>query len=133
MTIQEKVHANLKAAMLQKNEVEKSILRVVIGEFNRVDKIVDDTKATAILKKMLENAKQTPSPTSALESQIISAYLPQQLTSEQLSELISSFITGGGYTSMKDMGKIMADLKNEFAGQYDGKLANEIIKSKFGV
>lgn len=131
MTIQEKINANLKAAMLQKNEVEKSILRVIIGEFNRVDKIVDDVKATGILKKMLENAKQTPTSTSTLESQIIEAYLPKQLDKDQLMGIISQLIEDMKYTSIKDMGKIMADLKREFAGQYDGKLANELIKIKF--
>jgi uncharacterized protein YqeY len=126
MTIQEKVNADLKTAMLQKDEAKKSLLRVVIGEFNRVDKVVDDAKATSILKKMLENAKEQ---NNAAEIAIINEYLPKELSKEELSAAIEAIINVNNYTTMKDMGKVMTALKDQYAGQYDGKLASELIKS----
>lgn len=127
MTIQEKINADLRQAMLQKDETTKSLLRVVIGEFNRVDKVLSDEKATSILKKMVENAKEVGNEN---EVAILQNYLPKQLSKDQLMGVISSIIEDYGYTSMKDMGKIMASLKETHAGQYDGKLASEIIKNR---
>lgn len=43
--------------MFQKNESVKSLLRVIIGEFNRVGKEISDSEATQILKKMVKNAQ----------------------------------------------------------------------------
>jgi len=130
MTIQEKIGQDLKEAMFAKDETKKSLLRVIIGEFNRVDKIIDDSKATAILKKMLENATDPKAP-NPVEAEIIYAYLPQQLTTQKLKEVIALICEVKNYTSIKDMGKIMAELKAEYSGQYDGKVANELIKNYF--
>lgn len=128
MTIQEQINADLKQAMLQKDEATKSLLRVVIGEFNRVDKVLSDDKATSILKKMVENAKEVGNENEVV---ILQKYLPQQLSKDELTALISSIIEDYSYSSVKDMGKIMASLKETHAGRYDGKLASEIVKNRF--
>lgn len=130
MTIQEKINTDLKAAMLAKDEAKKSILRVILGEFSRVtvsaDKTVPDDKATAVLKKMVENAKLV---NNTSEIEILNTYLPQQFSQDELTKVIEALIGSTGATSIKEMGKVMAGLK-PYAGQYDGKLASEIIKAK---
>jgi len=136
MTIQEQINVDLKSAMLAKNEYKKSILRVLIGEFNRVGKVVDDAKAQSIIKKMVENATEngklsSKGESSLFEIAILNEYLPKQLTTDQLTMHISQLIEDKGYTSVKDMGKIMGDLKNQFGGQYDGRLASDLIKARF--
>ena len=139
MTIQEQINVDLKGAMLAKNEYKKSILRVLIGEFNRVGKVVDDAKAQSIIKKMVENATENgklaastgTDHASVHEIAILGEYLPKQLTTDQLTMHISQLIEDKGYTSVKDMGKIMGDLKNQFGGQYDGRLASDLIKARF--
>jgi hypothetical protein len=124
-TIQEMINADLKLAMLQKNEAVKSLLRVVIGEFNRVDKIVSNDKATAILKKMVENAKLVGNMDEVF---ILEAYLPNQLSTQELELIIQSIIADNGFSSLKDMGKTMNILKEKYSGQYDGKVASDTIK-----
>lgn len=126
MTIQEQIGVDLKQAMLQKNEGVKSLLRVVIGEFNRVGKEVSNEKATSIIKKMIDNAKEIGNQN---EVTILESYVPKQLDEDTLKSIIGSIIVENHYT-VKDMGKIMAELKERFAGQYDGKLASTIIKSQ---
>lgn len=129
MSIQEKVLTDLTSAIKNKDEVKKSILRVAIGEFNRVDKIVSDEKATGILNKMVENLKMAPTANGVIEVDILTGYLPKQMSKEELEVIIADLITSTSATSVKEMGKIMGGLK-QYAGQYDGKLASEIIKSK---
>jgi uncharacterized protein YqeY len=128
-SLQERIEQDFKDAMRQKDDVKKSLLRVVIGEFSRdkESKILSDEKAIKVIKKMMEDA-QTVNRTD--EIKILKEYLPSQLTSDQLICVISQLIEDKAYTSLKDMGKIMNDLKAEFPGRYDGKVASEIIKNR---
>lgn len=134
MTLQEQINKDLKEAMLSKDEAKKSLLRVVIGELSRgKNKVFTDEIVIAQIKKMIENTKLVPTNTSALEATILETYLPKQLTEDQLKMLIAQLVEDKNYTSIKDMGKIMNDLKNEFGGQYDGKIASTLIKNHFTI
>jgi uncharacterized protein YqeY len=124
MTIQEQINSDLKTAMKEQNEKVKSLLRVVIGELNRKGKVVGDDQVIATIKKMIEGAKETG---NLDEVPILENYLPQQLGEAELSALISALIYSNNYTA-KDMGKIMATLKEKHSGKYDGKLASTIAK-----
>lgn len=126
MTLQEKIDVHLKNAILTSNTEVKSILRVLIGEMNREGKIIPDERVISIVKKLIENAKILG---NHGEISILETYLPKQLSEEQLNALIVALIFENNYT-IKDMGKIMGDLKSKFSGQYDGKLASTLIKEK---
>lgn len=127
MTLQEKIDLHLKNAILTSSHDTKSILRVLIGELNRVGKILTDEQVISIVKKMIENAKLLG---NEKEIEILTTYLPKQLSDEQLSGLISAMIFSNNYT-IKDMGKIMSQLKTSYGGQYDGKKASELVKEIF--
>jgi uncharacterized protein YqeY len=138
MRIQEQIDLHLTNAILTSNKEVKSILRVLIGEFNRVDKIVSDEKAISIIKKMVDNAKErnmnevdeNRRASNFSEISILETYLPKQLSESELKTILEELINSNGYT-LKDMGKIMAFLKATYNGQYDGKLASELIKIVF--
>ena len=65
-----------------------------------------------------------------MEIDTLLAYLPKQLTSEELEVIVSEAIAAVGATSMKDMGKIMADVMPKTKGRADGKMINAIVKEK---
>lgn len=125
MTIQEQVNADLRSAMLSRNEFQKSILRFVIGEFNREGKQLEDAVAVKTIKKTIENAKIVNNLEEAL---FLEKYLPSQLSDLELTNLIDNIVKSNSY-SVKDMGKIMSFLKENYAGKYDGKKASEVIKT----
>lgn len=127
MNLQEQINQHLKNAILTSNTEVKSILRVLIGEFNRIGKTVTDEQVISIVKKMIDNAKLVG---NEGEIEILNAYLPKQLDENQLAGIISALIFSNNYT-IKDMGKIMSELKNSYNGQYDGKLASNLIKEIF--
>ena len=129
MTVQEKINIDLKLAMLNKEVDKKDLLRVVIGEFNRVDKIVSDDKAIAIIKKMVENAKDQG---NTNEIPILEVYLPSQLDADELGIKINEIIDDLEATSMKDMGRVMGELKAKYSGTYDGKLASTLVRELLG-
>jgi uncharacterized protein YqeY len=62
------------------------------------------------------------------EIAIIKGYLPEELSTEELTSIIEATINEVGATSMKDMGKVMQAVKGKTAGRADGKAINEIVK-----
>lgn len=62
------------------------------------------------------------------EISIIQAYLPEQLSSEKLDEIIQSAIKEAGVASAKEMGKLMKELMPKVKGKADGKLVNQRVK-----
>ena len=64
------------------------------------------------------------------EIEIIKEYLPQQKTQEETEKIINEIIIGNNLESIKDMGKLMSIIKNDYAGEVDMGLVSKIAKSK---
>ena len=64
------------------------------------------------------------------EIEIIKEYLPQQKTQEETEKIINEIITSNNLESIKDMGKLMSIIKNDYAGEVDMGLVGKIAKSK---
>ncbi|MBR5598546.1 MAG: GatB/YqeY domain-containing protein [Alphaproteobacteria bacterium] len=63
------------------------------------------------------------------EIKVIEKFLPKQLSEEEIKEKINDIVAKTGASSIKDMGKVMAELKTGFAGQIDMGKASGLIKS----
>ena len=64
------------------------------------------------------------------EMAVIKAYLPEELSREEIEKIIADTIAEIGANTMKDMGKVMQAVKPKMAGRADNKLVNEIVKAK---
>lgn len=64
------------------------------------------------------------------EIEIIKDYLPQQKTQEETEKIINEIISSNNLESIKDMGKLMSIIKNDYAGEVDMGLVGKIAKSK---
>ena len=64
------------------------------------------------------------------EIEIINEYLPRQKTQEETEKIINEIITTNNLESIKDMGKLMSIIKNDYAGEVDMGLVGKIAKSK---
>ena len=64
------------------------------------------------------------------EIEIIKAYLPEQKTQEETEKIINEIIISNNLESIKDMGKLMSIIKNDYAGEVDMGLVGKIAKSK---
>jgi uncharacterized protein YqeY len=125
MTIQEKINIDLKNAMLNKDNSKRDLLRVVIGEINRIDKNLHDEQVIKIIKKMFENAVELG---NVIEQDILNSYLPKMLTIDELTTIINDFIKVNNLTSVKETGKVMQFLKQNHNSLFDGKDVNNILK-----
>ena len=108
---------------------KRNTLGTLIGELDRKDKEPDDIIVIATIKKMIEGCKEVGTREKMDEIEIIRVYLPKELTEDELVNLIKEDIVKNNYLSVKDMGKIMKVFNHKLCGQYDGKLASNIVKS----
>lgn len=62
----------------------------------------------------------------------IQAYLPEQMTEEKIAEIINDAVNRLGASTIKDMGKVMADIKPVLTGKADMSLVGSLLKKKLG-
>jgi uncharacterized protein len=123
MTLKEKINADFMTAFKSKNMVAKSILSVVKGEIQTVEKNVgtdnlSDAEVTKILTKTVKSLKETIALSndekSKIELSVVEVYLPKQMSKEEVTakvtELVNSGITQIG-AIMKEFSTLPADKK----------------------
>ncbi|MEO6683273.1 MAG: GatB/YqeY domain-containing protein [Ginsengibacter sp.] len=149
MTLEQKVTAELKAAMLSKNEVALRSVRAIksailnaktaegfSGELKEDDEIKLLQKLVKQRKDSLEiyEAQNRPELASKEREEIeeIEKFLPAQLSEEELTPIISKIISETGASSFADMGKVMGMANKQLAGKADGKTISKIVKSLLG-
>ena len=122
----------------QRNEnmnakVGYNVLGVLIGDATKETKEPNDEKIIALLKKFIDNAKvcienardDLSRLTAEKEIEVLSQYLPQQLSESDIKTLIANMVVA---TDDINIGMVMKFFKNNYAGQYDGALVSAIAK-----
>jgi uncharacterized protein len=150
MALREDFTAHLKEAMKAGDKLKVSTLRLINSALKDRDieargagKTLTEDDILALLQKMVKQRQEslkiyTEAGRSELAEQeqgeitIIQSFLPQQMSAEEISAAIDSAIADIGAASIKDMGKVMAVLKDRFAGRMDFGAASGAIKSKLG-
>ena len=138
--LMEKLQADLLQARKARQPIETGLLTALVGEAKMVGKNAGnrqttDAEALAMVKKFLKNAEETKNrlaehnkDTTQLnrEIEVLQAYVPQQLTVEELTEAIKNIIAT---VPNINIGTIMKELKAKYGTTYDGRKANEIAKT----
>lgn len=142
--LKEKLLEDLKNSMKEKNVVRKNVIQMVRAAILQIEKDkgieVDDNKILEIIAKevktrndslvdfkkggredLVEQAKE--------EIAILSEYLPKQLTREEIKEKVTKIVADLGATSIKDMGMVMKEAKQEIGAAADGKMISDVVKS----
>lgn len=146
MEIREQLMADIKSAMIAKDSVKLNTLRFLNAAIKNKEIDSRPTPITSddimgVIKKLVKQRKEsieqfaTAGRTDLVEQEtaelkILEAYTPAQMTKEQIEILVSEVISSIGAKTIKDMGTVMKAAMAKSAGQADGKLLSEIIKSK---
>ncbi len=149
MSFQNELNTKLKRAMREKNTVALESLRAIKSAILLLQtqpgaKVTPaDSEITKLLHKLVKQRKESASifreqgrddlaePEEA-QIEIISQFLPKQLSVSAVEKVIDEVIEKVGATTMKDMGKVMGMANTQLAGQADGKLIAEIVKKRLG-
>jgi len=145
MSLQDKVMIKIKDAMKSKDSMSLESLRAIKSEILLAQTkggVTDDLSEEEELKIVQKLVKQRKDSAALYQEQdrndlaepelaqatIISQFLPEQLSEEDLIEVVSKIVETVGATSMKDMGKIMGMASKQLAGKADGKAISMVVK-----
>jgi uncharacterized protein len=146
MNLAEQIDADLKAAMLARDEVRKLTIRGIKKEIIEAktapgaNGIVTDDMVLKIVTKMLKQRKESAaiyveqnrpelSENELAEAAVLEVYLPKQMTAAELESAVREVIAETGALGPKDMGKVMGVASKKFAGKAEGRLISETVKS----
>jgi len=148
MSLREKINQQFNAALKNKDKILVSTLRLILAAIkerdiaNRSSKKKEEAKDQEIVKVLQKMKKQRQDSVSLYkkgkrqelinaedaEIKIIDTFLPKQLSEEETKKICKEIIETIGASTIKDMGKIMASLKQKYSDTVDFSKANIIIK-----
>ena len=141
MTTIERLRADWLTARKERRSIDATLLGTLVGAIQTKEKnfkpsrSLTEAEVIGEIKSMLDGVVQTGDiltqssgrnvelAKNAVERRILESYMPQQMTEDEIGVIVRKHVTEG-----QSMGQIMAALKAEFPGRYDGKLAAGIIK-----
>jgi uncharacterized protein YqeY len=131
MALLEQIDADLKKAMLARDEVTRDTLRMIKSELltlDNPDELAVLSRAVKSrrdsIKSYLEGGRQDLADKERAEIQVIERYLPKQLSEDEAREAIAAIIGELGLSGKKELGKVMKEVKSRYPGQIDGRLAS---------
>ena len=148
MTLREKIETNYKSSLKSKNKMEISTYRLILSSIKDLDilnrsgadkKETDDEDVKKLLKKMIKqriesieiytkNNRKDLLEIEQNEFDLLSSFLPQQLNEEDTKKICIDIISKLGAASIKDMGKVMGELKKNYPDNLDFGKAGPLLK-----
>jgi uncharacterized protein YqeY len=148
MSLKETIETNYKNSLKSKDKMEISTYRLILSSIKDLDiinrsgpdkKSTDDEDIKKLLKKMIKqrtesieiytkNNRQDLLEIEQKEFELLSTFLPQQLSEEKTKRICSEMINKLGASSIKDMGKVMGELKKQYSDNLNFAKAGSILK-----
>ena len=148
MSLKDKIDTDYKNALKSKDKIQISTYRLILSGIKDLDisnrsgpnkKDTDDGDIKKLLKKMIKqrsesidiykkNNRKDLLEVEQKESEILSDYLPKQLSEEETKKICTQTVSALGASSIKDMGKVMGELKKKYADILDFAKAGSLLK-----
>ena len=148
MIIKDKIELDYKNSLKLKDKIKISTYRLILSGIKDLDitnrsgpqkKETDDEDIKKLLKKMIKqrnesievykkNSRNDLLEIEKQEQEILSSYLPKQMTEEETKKICVDIINSTNASSIKDMGKVMGELKKNYSDTLDFSLARKVLK-----
>jgi uncharacterized protein YqeY len=148
MSLKDKIDTDYKNILKSKDKIQISTYRLILSGIKDLDisnrsgpdkKNTDDGDIKKLLKKMIKqrsesidiykkNNRRDLLEVEEKESEILSGYLPKQLSEEETKRICAQTVTKIGASSIKDMGKVMGELKKQYEDSLDFAKAGSLLK-----
>ena len=143
MTLRSRLEEDLKAAMRAREAVRRDTIRYLRSEVQKAEKAeqrdFDDDDVLRVLGRQaaqrresieafVKGGRQDLVDKEEAELEIILEYMPEQMSEEQIAELVQAAIEEAGASGPQDMGKLMGRLMPQTHGKADGRTVNEIVR-----
>ena len=146
MSLKVKINEDLNNALKAKDIVRIDTLRSIRAEILKMDKSGMNREMTPEeeIQLLAKQAKMRKESIELFEQagrkdlvdkeqaqlDLINEYLPEQMSEKEADEIISKIISDAGTTSQKDFGRLMSEVMKQLKGKIDGKIIQDILKSK---
>ena len=148
MSLRDKIDTDYKNALKSKDKIQISTYRLILSGIKDLDisnrsgpnkKETNDEDIKKLLKKMIKQRSESIDiykknnridllEVEEQESEILSGYLPKQLGEEETKKICAETVSKLGASSIKDMGKVMGELKKQYADSLDFAKAGSLLK-----
>lgn len=146
MELREKIMTDIKQAMRDRDQVRLDSLRFLQSAIKNREIELRPNAITAeevmgVIKRLVKQRKESIEQYQAaarqdlvdkesLELKVLEAYLPSQMSKEQVESLVAQVIESTGAKSVKDMGAVMKEVLARAAGTADNRMVSEVVKAK---
>jgi uncharacterized protein YqeY len=145
MSLKEKILQDMKGAMKARDSLKLSTLRLLVSqiknrEIDAKDELKDDEVLALIQKAVKQRqdsinqyekgGRQDLADKEKAEMVILKAYLPEELSQEELLTIIDEAVSVTEASSPKEMGKVMKEVMPKVRGRADGKEVNELVRKR---
>jgi hypothetical protein len=142
VSVVEQVQADVRTAMKAGERERAAALRMIVDSLQQDAKLGAGDEVAVLQrerKKRLEAAdayreagRTEQAEVETAEAELITAYLPEQLSDEELAELVDAAIAETGAEEMRQMGQVMSALMPRVAGRADGKRVSTAVRVRLG-
>jgi uncharacterized protein len=142
MSVLEQVQSDVRVAMKARESGRVAALRLVVNVLQQDAKLGDGDEVAVLQrerKKRVEAAeayegagRAEQAAVERFEAELIESYLPQQLSDEELDELVAAAVEETGASEQKQMGQVMSALMPKVGGRADGKRVSAAVRKKLG-
>ena len=142
MSVLEQVQADVRTAMKAGDRDRAGALRMIVDALQKEAKLGDGDEVAVLQrerKKRIEAAdayrdagRSEQADAEGFEAELIEGYLPQQLSDEELAELVEAAVAETGASEQKQMGDVMKALMPKVGGRADGKRVSAAVREKLG-
>ena len=145
ISLKERLDGDLKDAMRNKDSIRRTVLRTIISEIRNAEiakqEALNDEGVLVVMTKQAQQRRdsieafKSASRSDLVESEsaelkIISGYLPEQLSEDEIEVVITEVISQVEAKGSSDMGKVMKEIMQRVRGRADGKMVSAIVTSR---
>jgi uncharacterized protein YqeY len=145
MSLIVELEAELKQATLDRDGDRRDALRLILSELRKAEKdlqrtLHDDEELQVLQrerKKRVEAAdafraggREEQAENEDYEREVLEEFMPEPLSEDELEEIVDDVIAEVGATSLRDLGRVMADVMPQVAGRADGSAVSQIAREK---
>ena len=145
MPLSDQITSDMKEAMKAKNNATLSTLRLLRSALKNkqieLQHELSDEEVLSVIKSQVKQLKDAAvsfeeggrddlAKSTQVELVVLEAYMPEEMSEEQLTQIVKEVVEQTGATSKADFGKVMPQVMKKGAGKIDGSIAQSILKSK---
>jgi uncharacterized protein YqeY len=145
MSLIERIQEQLKDAMRERDNARRDALRLILSSLQSAEKELqrplNDQEELQVLQRERKRrqeaeeafraaGREEQADAEGFELEVLAEFMPEPLSEDELEEIIDDAIAENGATSLRDLGRVMADVMPQVAGRADGAAVSQLVREK---